>query len=42
MSSLSLFLVVLLTGITLVIAGLGMALLLAPKSFNLQKGEPYE
>lgn len=42
MSSLSLFLVVFLTGITLVIAGLGMALLLAPKSFNPQKGEPYE
>jgi NADH-quinone oxidoreductase subunit A len=42
MSSFSLFLVVLITGITLVIAGLGMALLLAPKSFNNQKGEPYE
>ena len=42
MSSLSLFLVVLLTGITLVIAGLGMAILFAPRSFNLQKGEPYE
>jgi len=42
MSSLSLFLVVFLTGITLVIAGLGMALLLAPRSFNPQKGEPYE
>jgi len=42
MSSLSLFLVVFLTGITLVIVGLGMAILLAPRSFNLQKGEPYE
>ena len=42
MSSLSLFLVVLLTGISLVILGLGTALLLAPRSFNLQKGEPYE
>jgi len=42
MNSLSLFLVVLLTGIFLVIAGLGMAILLAPRSFNLQKGEPYE
>lgn len=42
MSSLSLFLVVLLTGFALVVVGLGMALLLAPRSFNLQKGEPYE
>ena len=42
MSSLSLFLTVFLTGITLVVAGLGIAILLAPKSFNLQKGEPYE
>jgi NADH-quinone oxidoreductase subunit A len=42
MSNLSLFLTVLLTGVTLIIAGLGMALLLSPKSFNLQKGEPYE
>jgi NADH-quinone oxidoreductase subunit A len=42
MSSLSLFLVVLLTGISLVVLGLGTALLLAPRSFNLQKGEPYE
>ena len=24
------------------VAGLGIAILLAPKSFNLQKGEPYE
>ncbi len=42
MSSLSLFLVILLTGVVLVVAGLGMAILLAPRSFNLQKGEPYE
>ena len=42
MSSLSLFLVVLLTGIILVIGGLGVAILLAPKSSNPQKGEPYE
>jgi NADH-quinone oxidoreductase subunit A len=42
MSSLSLFLVVLLTGIILVVGGLGVAILLAPKSSNPQKGEPYE
>ena len=42
MSSSALFLVVFLTGITLVCAGLGMALLLSPKSFNPQKVEPYE
>jgi len=42
MSSLSLFLTVFLTGIILVVAGLGIAILLAPQSFNLQKGEPYE
>lgn len=36
------FLVVLLTGIFLVCAGLGMAILLSPRSFNAQKGEPYE
>lgn len=42
MGSSSLFLVVFLTGITLVGAGLGMALLLSPKSFNKQKGDPYE
>lgn len=42
MSSSALFLVVFVTGLTLVIAGLGMALLLSPKSFNPQKGEPYE
>lgn len=42
MGNLSLFVVVLLAGITLVIAGLGMALLLSQKSFNFQKGEIYE
>ena len=42
MTNLSLFVVVLLTGITLVVAGLGTALLISPKSFNFQKGEPYE
>jgi NADH-quinone oxidoreductase subunit A len=42
MNNLSLFLAVLLTGVILVIAGLGLAILLSPKSFNLQKGEPYE
>lgn len=42
MNNLSLFLVVLLAGVILVIAGLGIAILLAPKSYNLQKGEPYE
>ena len=42
MDTLSLFLVVFLAGIVLVVAGLGLALLLAPRSFNLQKGEPYE
>lgn len=42
MTNLSLFLAVFLTGIVLVVAGLGIAILLSPKSFNLQKGEPYE
>ncbi len=42
MDSSSLFLVVLLTGITLVVAGLGMAILISPRSFNLQKTESYE
>ncbi|MDD3078339.1 MAG: NADH-quinone oxidoreductase subunit A [Paludibacter sp.] len=42
MSNLSAFLAVFLTGIVLVVAGLGMAILLSPKSFNPQKGEPYE
>lgn len=38
----ALFLVVLITGLTLVIAGLGTAILLSPRSFNAQKGQPYE
>lgn len=38
----ALFLVVLITGLFLVVAGLGMALLLSPRSFNAQKGEAYE
>ncbi len=42
MSNLLLFLAVFLAGIILVVAGLGMAILLSPKSFNPQKGEPYE
>lgn len=42
MDNLSLFVVVLLAGIVLVTAGIGIALLLSPKSFNFQKGEPYE
>lgn len=42
MGNLSLFVVVLLTGITLVVVGLSAAILLAPKSFNFQKGETYE
>ena len=42
MNNLSIFLAVFLAGIVLVVAGLGIALLLSPHSFNLQKGEPYE
>lgn len=42
MNNLSLFLAVFLAGVVLVIAGLGIAILLSPRSFNLQKGEPYE
>ena len=38
----ALFIVVFFTGILLVCAGLGMAILLSPRSFNAQKGEPYE
>jgi NADH-quinone oxidoreductase subunit A len=38
----SLFLVVFVTGLVLVCAGLGMAILLSPKSFNEQKGQAYE
>ena len=42
MTNLSLFVVVLLSGMTLVLGGLGLALLISPKSYNFQKGEPYE
>ena len=42
MDNVSLFVVVLLAGLTLVVVGLGAALLLSPKSINFQKGEPYE
>lgn len=42
MDNLSLFVVVLLAGITLVTAGIGIALLVSPRSVNFQKGEPYE
>lgn len=38
----ALFITVFFTGIFLVCAGLGIALLVSPKSFNPQKGEPYE
>ncbi len=40
--STSLFIVVFFTGLLLVCAGLGMAILLSPRSFNAQKGEAYE
>ncbi|HEY5507024.1 MAG TPA: NADH-quinone oxidoreductase subunit A, partial [Paludibacter sp.] len=36
------FLVVLITGIVLVVAGLGLALLISPRSNNAQKREAYE
>ena len=42
MDNVSLFVVVLLAGLTLVVVGLGAALLLSPKSLNFQKGDPYE
>jgi len=42
MDSLSLFVVVLLAGLALVLGGLGLALIISPKSINFQKGEPYE
>lgn len=42
MTESSFFLVVLLAGITLVAVGLGVALLISPRSINFQKGEPYE
>jgi len=37
-----LFLVTLLTGLVLFIGGVGISLLLAPRSNNSQKGDPYE
>jgi NADH-quinone oxidoreductase subunit A len=42
MSNSALFLVVLLTAVFMVVAALLIAWLLAPKSSNLIKGEPYE
>lgn len=42
MTTSSLFLTVFLTGIVLVVAGGGLALLLSPRSFNAQKSETYE
>jgi NADH-quinone oxidoreductase subunit A len=42
MSNSVLFGLVFLAGIILVIAALGIALLFSPRSFNSQKGEPYE
>jgi NADH:ubiquinone oxidoreductase subunit 3 (chain A) len=42
MSNSALFLVVLLTAILMVVAALLIAWLLAPKSTNPQKGDPYE
>ena len=42
MSNLSLLVVVFITGVSLVAAALAMAKLLAPRTFNPQKGEPYE
>lgn len=42
MDSLSLFVVVLLAGMFLVTVGISVAWLIAPRSFNFQKGEPYE
>ena len=38
----TLFVTVLITGVMLVVAALGTALLIAPRSFNKQKGEAYE
>ena len=40
--NLTLLLVVILTAIFLVVAALGLDKLLSPRSFNKQKGEPYE
>lgn len=38
----TMLLVVILTAFTLVFAGLGIARLISPRSYNPQKGEPYE
>ncbi|MDR1273322.1 MAG: NADH-quinone oxidoreductase subunit A [Odoribacteraceae bacterium] len=40
--NLTLFVVVLITAIVLVVAALGIAKLVSPRAFNLQKGEAYE
>lgn len=42
MDNVSMFVVVLLTGFVLVVAGLGVVFLLAPRSYNFQKSETYE
>ena len=42
MSSSEIFIVVLLTAIIMVVAAVLIGMLLAPKSTNAQKGEPYE
>ncbi len=42
MTNSALFVVVLITGLALVFAGLLIAKLIGPRSFNPQKGEPYE
>ncbi|ULB33576.1 MULTISPECIES: NADH-quinone oxidoreductase subunit A [Proteiniphilum] len=42
MDNLSLFVVIFLTGVTLVAASITIARLLCPSSVNFQKGEPYE
>jgi NADH-quinone oxidoreductase subunit A len=42
MNSSTTFLAVIITGLILVVGGIVIALLLSPKSFNPQKGEPYE
>lgn len=42
MSNAVLFGLVFLAGLVLVVAALGIALIFSPRSFNFQKGEPYE
>jgi len=42
MENSTLFLTVFLTGLVLFVGGVGISLLLAPRSNNAQKGEPYE